>query len=394
MNDRQSFSGRVALSSGSKLFRKAVAAVENSHPGEEEEEEEKQNLDNGDNEAEKLIPVEFEQFTKRLEVSTTLRELAQLRNDVLEWARKCKRNGEWDLLLFGPRLHLLLESIREMDDQLQAENMEVIEAPEMTKLLSEDMHQHQCDLYVFFRVLLGWTFVFVLCQVPWLVVIFVFRMENVMDDEVMNMPPNLHSPCQQVSTYLVGFYVIFLCNIFFSLVVASAQAVDNNRNLVIQYSPRIMGFLGFCLIAYNIYGVIVIWNAPLWSDTSQLSPKCFQARNLSVAVLSFFFLLPLLCMLVGTLEQKSSKKRTGASTLGDRALSHGNSSVGASHQQQQQQQDEETQDEEAKPDSNHSLKIYNSSSSSRSPTINRAMASPISAVSTEPNNTLAGSALV
>lgn len=364
MNDRQSLSERVALSgSGSKLFRKAVAAVvENSYSNSgEEEDEEKQSLD-GD--AGKLVPVEFEQFAKRLEVSTTLRETAQLRNDVLEWARQCKRGGEWDVQRYGPRLHVLLEGIRETDDQLQAENMEVIEAPEMTKLLSEDLHQHQCDLYVFFRVLMGWTFVFALCQVPWIVVIFVFRSQNVTDDEADNMPPNLRGPCQQVSTYLVGFYVIFLFNIFFSLVVASAQAVDNNRNLVVQLSPRIMGFLGFCLIAYNIYGVIVIWDAPLWNDTSQLSEKCVQARDLSVAVLSFFFLLPLLCMLVGMLEQKSSKKRPGPGILAD----HASASASRQEQQQEQQQEgqgedeEEAQDEEAKLDSSHSLKLHSSHS--------------------------------
>lgn len=248
------------------------------------------------------VEEDFLKFTEKLRITTTLRSLSHLKLEILEWGKK-KRNlnpEEWKDK-YALKLQELLSKVFNLENQLNLENSEIFEAPEITKILSDDPYQHICELNLFFSVIRAWCCVFVFCHLPWLLVLIFLPSSPPPSEDV---PSSLVNHCSMLNVFLFGFYIIFFILLGFSLLIASAQAVDNGDNIFMRSSPTLMKFLSFVILLYCVFGIIVVWQYDLWNSTL-LSDECIAGRNLTVAVVSFYFLLPLLCLICTKLVKKN-----------------------------------------------------------------------------------------
>lgn len=262
----------------------------------------------------------FDAFAKVARKAKSLIDLENIKKDAIAYSRQKKKDGVWDLENDGQRLRDILGEIKKRESDLNTFTVE-LEAPEITKILRDDIYQHTCDMKMCFRVAIGWTCVFLFCHIPWIVgVFFIYKDYRINGFQVeVNTTVNASSiaqaksACEQTASYVFGFFIIYVVNVIVGLIVASARTVDESKNACTKITPYITIFISFAIIGYNFYGIIVVWNYSFWNVP--IVGACVDIRGLAVALISFFFLLPILCFGFSTIIQRKEIKNEEEETL-------------------------------------------------------------------------------
>jgi hypothetical protein len=254
-----------------------------------------------------FIRTQLKRYFRKIQKANTKHKLRQLKLEAISFAQLKKAESHWDQQTDGILLQELLRAAYLKENQLNTSNApdEALEAPELSKMLRNDRYQHTCDVKGCLRTSLGWLCVFFFCQVPWIIVVFIIGVGYRQSIIAAPIDPNNDSgpdtnttgltsaSCYGVSTYLFGFFIIYCVNIIFGLVYAISRTIDDSRNACTKTSPYVMSFIGVSIIGYNVYGIVVVWNYDLWY--TPVTTECANIRGLAIAVIAFFFLLPISC---------------------------------------------------------------------------------------------------
>ena len=252
---------------------------------------------------ERSVVRNFEQAMLAVAISENPEVLKAVRERTLLLAKELKSRGRWNVRENGPRLQKVLQAIQMKLKELRSRDSALIlEAPELTKMLRNDPTLHTCDVKMCCRISIGWACVFIFCHVPWLLAVFLVGVNyrNNPPIEILEAnhtnPNDLVDACNAVASYMLGFFIIYSIIIGIGLIAGIAQTVDESNNICTRYCPNTIAFTSLVLVCYNFYGVIAVWNETLWSNDA--SQQCVSLRILCVAVLAFFFLLPVICFTI------------------------------------------------------------------------------------------------
>ena len=252
-------------------------------------------------------------FMRRIQKSESPAKLRQIRLAALEYVKQLRDQHRWDAEEDGIMLQEIIRiSQKKERDLARSASGKILEAPELTKMLRDDPFQHTCDVRDCCKMSIGWLCVFCFCHIPWIISLVLVGV-NYRVDEINGMggfpSGRAQNACLNLSRYMLGFFVIYCVNVIVGLIFAVAKSIDQGKNKCVRASPVVMAFISTCLVLYNIYGIIVVWTDTLWS--SSLPSDCVQLRDLTVALVAFFFLLPICCFasfqLLGSRESSPLK---------------------------------------------------------------------------------------
>jgi len=261
-----------------------------------------------------VLKVLNEKYLNRVRTSKFAPRLKHLRRDAIDYARNQKETGIWDAEIHGEVLQEIIRTSQIREKEYARKSARMLEPPELTKMLREDPHQHTCEVRLCSKMIVGWACVFLFCHVPWIIAMFLVALNyqppdvhepfDDMDSTSPPLDPDIQASCLDARRYLFGFFVIYATNIVIGLMVAIARYVDESKNLCVRITPWVTSIISITILGYSIYGIIVVWDFNLWSELQ--SPACQSIRALAVAVLSFFFLLPIVCF--GILQLFGARK--------------------------------------------------------------------------------------
>jgi hypothetical protein len=266
-------------------------------------------------------------------------EPTDLRELLLACSRHALERGRWSTK-HAEELRRLLTLLKEEGFQEKFEDIE-LQHVDFASLLAHDKHQHDFNVAVALRSVLGWLCVSIACYLPWVtslayyLVIYGNEQIHLLNVIIAHTNANstskypatqIEEACNICAIYVFGFFILLLVSLAFSLSVALAQAVDNKRNMCVSpVSGWLASFLTFAVLAYNLFGVVAVWNFALW-DVRANSTVCFEIRSLAVSVLIMFLLIPLICFVLSAIRHRT-QRTTVDDTLYFRAPTGGNNTT-------------------------------------------------------------------
>ena len=105
---------------------------------------------------------------------------------------------------------------------------------------------------------------------------------------------------------MYGFFIVFCINVVLGLMAAIANTIDEAKNCYSRLAPYTTIVVTVGILAYNLYGVFTIWNYVLWN--APIRGACVDIRGMALAIITFFFLLPLLCFGIRFTIRHTEKK--------------------------------------------------------------------------------------
>ena len=190
------------------------------------------------------------------------------------------------------------------------------------EILRDDPSQHNCNLREFFRIFVSWSCIFVFCHAPWVAAMAVVLQQTW---DAGSGGGSATAPCNDtLRLYLNVFLFIFIGALALGLAGSLARAVDRGENVCKTLSTPTTCVTSVVIVAFNMYGVIVIW-------PTTTTDECNELRSMAVALVTMYLVLPCCCgaiqsqvgTLVGHDNPDSSSADPGKDKAGSTSASRG-----------------------------------------------------------------------
>jgi len=248
---------------------------------------------------------------------------------IMHACRTVREQGKWTDA-HREQLHKLLTSMQAKD----AEALDNLEAFNMN--LQNDEFQHEMDVHMALRMCFGLSCLFVACQMPWIVSVVVIleqwlavRPAVALEDQYDAALPM----CDSIAGYLIGFFVIFAVNVTLGVIFTLARSVDGANNALVSATPFVTAVMSISIISFNMYGIVVVWRAPLWARTN-VPAECYSMLVVSTACICMFLAVPCLYYSVVALLRVSGNVATNVASAspGTEEPLHDANAAAAGHQ--------------------------------------------------------------
>jgi len=226
-------------------------------------------------------------FTKNQ--ARSKKRLAQFRRDLLCAAKQVRENKPdiWTYEIQALLNKVLMVADAKLsgktifDQSMFSLALEELEEPSIQfEAIQNNFYQHEVNLQECRTICFGWVFVWLLCYLPWYMVLWFFYRDHQNDEDCLDGE----------NTFIYGMIYLLPLNGLINCLVSCFHTIDKGNTGFSRVSNRLVQLTTCAFLAFVIYGLTLIWNPRTVSGIDYCAYK-----NLIVAMVVAFLALPFLC---------------------------------------------------------------------------------------------------